>query len=257
MPGQNEQDNGKKVIFVHPHSVIREGLISVIVKYEFEVYLLDDHQQAAKAAKFFPDSIIFINLDDGLSEPQWEEYIRGLMDSEETAGLKIGILSYNEDANLAQKYLMDIMVPCGFIKLKLGLVESTKILLKTLEVNEAKGRRKYVRATCGDSSKATFNIKLKTGIHSGQVIDISAAGMACTFDDDVALKVGTVIDDIQLRLKGTLCRAGGKLAGINQGEINRYVIMFGSEVDDANLQKIHSFVHSALQESLTKTLSKG
>ena len=250
-------DVGKKVFFLYPHSVLHDGLIDIIVKQEYEVYLLKDHELATRAVSHFPNSILFINLDEGLSEPEWEAYIRDCMQSEGTRDVRIGILSYNEDNDLAEKYLMDIMVPCGFIRLKLGIVESAKILLKTLEANEARGRRKYVRISCGNSDKATFNIKLADKYHCGSVIDISSAGMACVFEDAVDIKVGANIADIQLRLKGALCRGSGRLAGINQSEKPRYVIMFDDDMEAATLQKIHSFVHAALQDELQRILRGG
>ena len=90
------------------------------------------------------------------------------MASPDTGSVQIGILSYNEDRELAEKYLMDIGVQCGFIKLKLGLQESIAIILKTLEATEARGNRKYVRAKlqnliyrCLQDSMDTYIQKIK------------------------------------------------------------------------------------------------
>ena len=65
---------------------------------------------------------------------EWEEYIKGIIGSEGTKDVRIGIVSYNENKELAEKYLMELMVPCGFIRLKLGIEESTQIILKASTV---------------------------------------------------------------------------------------------------------------------------
>jgi hypothetical protein len=251
MPKARDKNLGRKVFFLHPHSVIRDRLLWELMNDEYEVYLFWDHERVRKLLKVFSDSILFINLDDGLKEPEWEDYVRAIMSDKDTREVRIGILSFYEDKALAEKYLMDIMVPCGFIKLKIGIEESTKIILKTLEANEAKGRRRFVRAVC-KSCYATFNIKISNSLLTGEILDISSAGMACTFDGGFSLEPNTRLDDIQLRLKGFICRVSGRVAGITQGDNRRTIIMFNDGMDYQTLQKIRKFIFSTLQNELNE-----
>jgi hypothetical protein len=168
--------------------------------------------------------------------------------SEGPGNVRVGIISYNDDPGLKKKYLMDIGVSCGFVTLKLGLKESFKIIAKTLEANEAKGRRKYVRATCRPQDKASFNVKFAGDYLTGAIVDISSVGMACTFDKPQQLKVGTDLNDIQLKLRAVLCRVAGKLVGINQEADNRHVILFTKKISPRERHKIHTFVYERLQE---------
>ena len=130
-----------------------------------------------KVAAANPGSIVFVNIDDTLNELQWEAWIHRLITDPATSSTKVGILTYNPDAELAKKYLMDMMLPCGFIQLKQGLAEGKRIILKTLEANEARGRRRYVRAQCTDPKKASFNVTVKGKFVTGAILDISVAGM--------------------------------------------------------------------------------
>ncbi|HEB10404.1 MAG TPA: PilZ domain-containing protein [Spirochaetales bacterium] len=229
-----------------------EQLVHALVRHEFELYLLMDHNQAIRILKKFPDSILFINIDEGLKEPEWEDYVRNLMSSPDTKEVRIGILSYNEDRALAEKYLMELAVPCGFIGLKLGLMESTQIILKTLATNEARGRRKHVRATCKDPNQATFNVKVDNKVRDGNIVDISAAGMACTFKEDFQPKVGTHFTDIQLRLQGKLCMVAGRVAGFHREQKNHYVFMFDPDMTDSTKDKIYSCIHRTLQDYIAQ-----
>ncbi|HUV08292.1 MAG TPA: PilZ domain-containing protein [Spirochaetia bacterium] len=245
-------DLGKKVFFIYPHSVIQKKLISNIIEHEYEVYLLEDHRKALRVLEVYNDSILFVNIDKGLREKEWEKYVRGIMSSEATKNARIGIVTYDENKALAEKYLMELMVPCGFIRLKIGVEESTRIILKTLEANEAKGRRRFVRAVCRGSNRATFNIKIRNKIITGLIIDISSAGMACSFDGEINLKVGTPFNDLQLRLKGSLCRLSGRVAGFIEADTQHYVIMFDENLDQHTRAKIRSFIFSVLHEEINK-----
>ncbi|MEA1911727.1 MAG: PilZ domain-containing protein, partial [Spirochaetota bacterium] len=172
----NETAAGKKVFFLYPQSVIQEELISFLLKNEYEVYFLNDHIKAKRIFRQFNNSICFINIDDGLKEAEWGEYISSLRSDSEIKGLQIGILSYNNDPGLMQKYLMDIGVEAGFIQLKLGIKQSTEIILKVLDANEAKGRRKFVRVNCENDQRVVLNFNHKDSSYEGQIIDLSSVG---------------------------------------------------------------------------------
>ncbi len=244
------KDFGKKVIFLYPQSVIKERLVTDIMRSEYEVYLIHDHEKNLKFIQKYNNSILFINLDGGQSEPEWEKYIRGIMSNESTKDVRVGILSYNEDKELTQKYLMDIGVQCGFIRLKLGVKESADIILKTLEANEAKGQRKYVRVSCSEHNIATFNTKIDEDVYLGDISNISSVGMAITFRDPVALAVKTILSDVQLRLRGIICMVTGVVIAIHKSGRNTYVVMFVKNMPQDSKNKIYHFIHSVLQESI-------
>jgi hypothetical protein len=246
---------GRKVFFLHPHSVLSEALFLEILGHEYEVYVLKDREAAVTAARAFPGSIFFVNIDEGLSGPEWETWVRGLLSDPRTAETKIGILSYNADSGLAERYLMDLSVACGFIQLKQGLQESKKIILKTLEANEARGRRRYVRARCLDPGKTTFNVMFLKKLATGTIFDISSAGMTFRFSQHVPLKPNMALEDIQLKLKGILCRVSGVFVGTTKGDVPRNLLMFDQPVDDASRARIHRFIFVSLQEEMAAAIA--
>jgi hypothetical protein len=245
---------GRKVVFLYPHSVLNEELLVEILQNEYEIYTLRDHDAAVRVAAAWPGSIIFVNIDEALNELQWEMWIRHLMEARETASTRVGIMTYNPNPDLARKYLMELMIPCGFIQLKLGLAEGKRIILKTLEANEARGRRRYVRARCLEKQKATFNVSIRETYHTGSILDISVAGMTFRFDDAVNIKLNTQLNDVQLRMKGTLCRVSGKYVGAVRSEPDRNLLMFDIPLADEPRIKIHRFIFNALQDELGEFL---
>jgi hypothetical protein len=242
---------GRKVFFLYPHSVLNEDLLIEILSNEYEIYGLRDHETAAKLAAVFGGSIFFVNIDEALKGLLWEAWIRRIMSTPATASARIGIMTYNPDPELARKYLMEIGIPCGFIQLKLGLAEGKAIILRTLEANEARGRRRYVRAQFSDQRQASFNVTIRGAHVTGAILDISIAGMSFRLDSTVHLKPQEVLDDVQLRMKGTLCKVRGSYAGAAQGGADRSLLMFHTPMPEDAGEKIHRFIFMSLQEEMS------
>jgi hypothetical protein len=221
-------------------------MLDLLIMAGFESYVLHDHKRALKLLAKFPDSIMFINIDEGMPEGEWEAYIRGVQEDPKTKDCKLGILSYNTDQKLMQKYLMDLAVPCGYIQLKLGVRESTKIMLGALEANEARGRRKYIRAFCEDDNNATVNIKGVGGFYYGKILDISAAGIAAKFDKFEDLPPNTKLREVQLKLRGGLVLTDAVLMG--KREDNVLILIFDSaRMNPDQKVIIHHFIKYTLQ----------
>jgi hypothetical protein len=218
--------NGRKVFFLYPHSVIKEEMIEDIIAEEYEAYILKDHKRAARLMKAFPGSILFVNIDEAMKEPAWEQYILNITGSEEYTDPRIGIFTYNEDQELARKYLIDHSLPCGFIRLKLGYGETKKILLDVLKANEAKGRRKFVRTLCGDDPQATINVPGSGSIIQGKLLDISSAGAACAFDNESMFPKNSLLKDIQLQLRGARVMLSGIVMGTRHDDARVHVLLF-------------------------------
>ena len=241
---------GKKVFILHPQSVIREEMLHLLIAAEYEVALLWDTQRALRALSKYPDAILFANIEEGMKEPEWEVFIRNIIRNEKTKDVRVGILAYNAEPALTKKYLMDVGVHCGFVTLKLGLKESFKIMVKALEANEAKGRRRYVRAVCRPQDRAMFNVKYAGDYLAGTIFDISSVGMACAFDKEHHLKPGIDLDDIQLKLRAMLSRVSGKLVGTDKERGERLVVLFSQNISPRERHKIHQFVYEHLQEMI-------
>ena len=253
MAGNNFE--AKKVFFLYPHSVIQQELVEQLISNEYEVYLIRDHKRLRKILHDFHNPIVFINVDENLEKEEWKEYVSEIIKAEDN-NAQIGILTYNEDQRLAQYYLMELMVPCGFIKLKLGLQQSKAIILKTLEANEAKGRRRYLRIVCWDMPSTEFNVKIEGVIYNGKIKDISSVGMAIIFNENIVLKKHTLVSDIQLKLKGKIARVSGPVLGtriVPEGTV--HVIIFDRKTDFNTRDRIHNFVYEALQEQIAMKLS--
>ena len=76
VPENTANFQGKKVFFVHPSSVIQKDMVSELIKNEYEIYLIPDYRKAKALFRKYPDCIVFINIDEGMKEPEWEVFIK-------------------------------------------------------------------------------------------------------------------------------------------------------------------------------------
>jgi hypothetical protein len=245
---------GRKVFLLNPPSVVGDELIHAILAAEYELYVLKDPRRAMRVFQRFPDSIVFISIDSEMPEPEWEQYVRRLLTDSTFSDIRVGILSYNSDSGLIEKYLMDIGVQCGFVRLKLGAQESTKIMLQMLEANEARGRRRYVRARTAEDRKAGFNVEIAGKRYEGRVLDISSVGMAVRFVEDVHIEPKSSLPDIQLRLRATLVRINGVALGRREDDRSVLVVLFRHAPDSKARRQIREYIHRSLQDYIDKMM---
>ena len=246
---EQPEDLGKKVFLLYPHSVIHEEMLDILIMSGFETYILRDHKRAVKILERFPGSIMFINIDEGMREREWEMYVRELQENPKTATARLGILSYNQDKALMEKYLMDMSLPCGYIQLKLGIQESTKIILNALQANEAKGRRKYIRVFCADDLYTTMNYKCPEGLFQGKILDISSAGIAAKIAHFPAMPANAVLRNIQMKLRGGMVMTDAILMGLRQDDKEVLILLFDpSTLNQNNKLVIHHYIKLCLQK---------
>ena len=227
-------------------------MLDILIMSGFEVYTLHDHQRARRLLAYFLGSIMFINIDQGLQENEWEAYIRNIQEDPAANESLLGILSYNTDQKLMEKYLMDLSIPCGYIQLKLGIQTSTKILLTALRANEAKGRRKCIRAFCVDDEYATMNYKGPDSMYYGKLLDISSAGVAVRFGQSITLPANTLLRGIQLKLRSSLIMTDGILLGARQDDPHVRVILFASRMSQKDKLAIHHYIKQRIQHHLDR-----
>lgn len=255
LDAMNEEIVGRKVFLLNPPSVVGEELIHAILAAEYEVYVVKDARRALRVFQRFPDSIVFINIDSELPGDEWEQYVKRLITEKTFADLRVGILSYNSDPALIENYLMTIGVQCGFVRLKLGAQESTKIMLRMLEANEARGRRRYVRVRAAEDPRAGFNVDILGARHEGRILDISSVGMAVRFTDAVDIEPKSALPDVQLRLRATLVHVDGVVLGRRSDDPSVYVLLFRHVPDSKARRQIREYIHRSLQEFIDRMLA--
>jgi len=58
-------DPGRPVFFIRPHSVVQNELLFELIRHEFEVVMLKEHEKVRELFSLYPDCIAFLNIDEG------------------------------------------------------------------------------------------------------------------------------------------------------------------------------------------------
>jgi hypothetical protein len=248
---ENQSDlTGKKVFFLYPPASVQNHIITELVQQEYEVYVVKEHTRFPHALKKYPASILFINIDDGMPEQEWATWIEKVMSA--YPNIKIGIFSSSSDEALHNKYIDELHVQCGFMVSKFDIAKNTGKILDMLNVLNAKGRRKYIRASTERETTATINMPHNGGFINGVIKDISVVGFSCVFDkEDVGLAKNALFKDIQIRLQTMLIKVEAIVFGsrVDGGE-KIYVLLFTQRIDPDVRVKIRKYIQQNLQHKM-------
>lgn len=240
---------GRRVLFLYPPSVVEEELIEILIAAQFEAGIIRDHRLLGRVLGTFPQSVLFANPESHIPGTSCEMLVRKVLATQSHHGADVGIITYNNNPDLARLYLMDIGVRAGYITLKMGLNESARVLIRTLEAIEARGRRKYVRVRVPDG-RAKINALIDGQTISGLVQDISVAGLGCVLKAD--LQAGTELDDCSLNLWGRILTVRGRVIGRRDGEDASpyYAVLFSSPIGGEDRKRFNAFARRMLQMEL-------
>jgi hypothetical protein len=254
MSDDNTATMGKKVFFLHPSAFVRNSIVEDLIQQEFEIYMVRDETKLQAVLKKYPDSIVFACLDEVLSPPQWEKWIRETEDNKVTKDVSIGILSNTLNDDVQKHFRESCRIPCGFITIKSDK-KDVKTLLNALNAVGAKGRRKYVRTNTRGDTKVTLNIPVGDSYATGEIRDISMVGLSCAFPQETSLRKNTLLKDMQLKLHSTLIKAEGIVFGSREELAETiYVFLFTEKTDPSVRAKIRTFIQKNLQSKMDEEM---
>lgn len=249
--GAGSELTGKKIFFLYPTAVVQNRIITELVQLEYEVYIARNRERLRKAIKKFPDAIIFVDINEQMTEKEWEAWITGMMEAKDTSGVSIGIITANDDEQTKRKYLLALKVRCGYTVLGHDLKKAIIHIISVLDSVDSKGRRKYLRANIEKGSNTTLNLLLSGSFVNGQINDISAVGISCTLEGNPEIPKNSLFKDIQIKLQTSLLKVEGIVFGSRvESRQSIYVILFTQRIDPDVRIKIHEYIQKNLQKKM-------
>jgi hypothetical protein len=241
---------GKKVFFLFPTVVVQNRVISELIQQEFEVYIAKDEYSIKKVLKKYPDSVLFIDINEGMAEREWEKWINEIKMTPETKDVAIAIVTANDNELIKRKYLLTVKVR-GFTVIKADLEKAISHIFDVLQSVDAKGRRKFIRATTGGETQTTVNLPIQGMFVKGQIKDISVVGISCTLDGNPDIPKNILIKDIQIKLLTNILKVEGIVIGSRmEGKDKIYVILFTQRIDPDVRTRIRKYIQQNLQAKM-------
>ncbi|QEN05424.1 hypothetical protein EW093_12110 [Thiospirochaeta perfilievii] len=243
---------GKKIFFINPPDSLKNCYLDTIFKKEFEIYLLHSVDNMERLLEIFKDVIVFINIDEVLDRNQWLDYISALKKNHRH--VIVGVFTKNPSSSLQKSYLMDIGILGGFIHLQEDNWKTINLILKVLEANEARGRRKTVRLDF-NSNDARSNLGVKVYTQSGLLLvgfiqSVSSAGILISLnkkhigESDNVDYVRFSLNDTELYIKGYL---------LKRFDNGNYFISF-EEIGEEDKELVQSYIFDSLQKGFEQLL---
>jgi hypothetical protein len=206
----------RKTFFITPDlSLFPKNYLEEYLMHGFETYFIENdkicpiEKKVDIIRRVFQDSILFFNIDAIVPGIVWPNLISELQKSYGNTIL-IGVVyakrrTLEERLALEKYYLYDIGIKCGCVQLEYRRKSNFGIIEKTLYANQAMGRRKCVRALCGNGCTFTF---LENGTQvTGIMYDLSLSHFTGTVPDTCSLKENEKLCNIQFNIQGLHIRS--------------------------------------------------
>lgn len=173
---------GRKIFFVNPPLYVENYLQPELKQNEYEAYIIKDYKYTKNALRRFPDALCFIFIDDELSYDEWFNFILSFQHDEKLKTIFVGLMSAMIPNPVRDKFMMNLSLPGGFINLNeikgTALIEN---IIGILELNGAKGRRKYIRLDCDETISINGYFANQTQLLQVSIKNISSVGFTCYF----------------------------------------------------------------------------
>ena len=212
---------GRKTFFITPDtSLIPESYLEDYFALGYECYFVENDKRIRIEKKIdvilslFRDVILFFNIDYNISDWDWGDYIKNLLDNYDNKA-SVGILytkrqSKEERLRLEHKYLFDMGVQCGCIQLEYQKKQNFDLIEKILYANQAQGRRKNIRALC--TNACTFTCNHGGAAHTGILQDISLSHFSIISPDNrFKVQLYEKVSDFHFNIRGFLFRSDAVL----------------------------------------------
>jgi hypothetical protein len=255
-PDNNADLIGKKIFFLHPTVSVQNRIITELVQQEYEVYISKNKEKLKKTLSKYPDSIVLVDINEEMSEGEWDIWITGIMEAPDMKSVSIGIVTSNDDEQIMRKFLLALKVPCGYTVVSHEAEKTITQIMAALQNVNAKGRRKYIRAIMerGETS-STINLPVNGNFVNGVIKDISVVGVSCTLTGNPEIPKNTLFKNIQIRLQTNLLKVEGILFGTRtDGMETIYVILFTQRIDPDIRMKIRTYIQHTLQQKMNTDL---
>lgn len=247
---------GRKVFFINPSIRIQNQIIAPLKKDEYEIYTISDYRDGKPILSQNEDAICYINIDEQLSYKQWFNYIHSFKNDSTLNKIIIGAISKNSKPQDREQYILKLNLPAGFINLNDSSVMAHGQVEKILELNGAKGRRKYVRLDCYGIENVKASCVISNRLVTLVLDDLSSVGFAARCPSNFAkfFQKGGVYG-LTLHLGPKDYVVTGIIYAIKENEADTtFVFMLAPKTSYEIKDEMRSFIFKELQKKMDSLL---
>ncbi len=244
---------GKKVFFVNPTFQTEKLVIPMLSVLEFEVYVIKDYTVTKSLLRKYPDSICLISMDNVLPLNTWTNFIIELSTDESLCNVVFGAMSARTTTIDKNHLLLNANLAAGFISLAENKENLVGNLQKILLLNEAKGRRKYIRAKSINNTNIHIQCEINNKNFALAIKDISTAGMLCvtTIGNQYEFTQNMLLRDMIITLLTTRVKCNAVIFRTFEKDGEFYIVLlFTKGLPFSTKTAIQAFIQNTLQMAI-------
>ena len=242
---------GRKIFFVNPPLYVENYLQPELKQHEYEAYVIKDYKYTKNALRKFPDALCFIFIDDELSYDEWFNFIQSFQKDEKLKTIFVGLMSAIIPNPVKERFMLNLSLPGGFIMLNeikgAALIEN---IIGILELNGAKGRRKYIRLDCNGNVLINGYFANQTQLLQVSIANISSVGFTCYFPKSygTALTKNMLVPSFSITLGRRSIVTPSVVFNVKSVDENNYfaVLLFLKQVGADDRKVIKNFIFEQL-----------
>lgn len=246
---------GRKVFFVNPPLYVENYLQPELKQHEYEAYIIKDYKYTKNALRMFPDALCFIFIDDEMSYDGWFNYILSFQQDEKLKTIFVGLMSAMIPQQKREKFMMNLSLPGGFLMLnEIKGAELIKTVIGILELNGAKGKRKYLRLDCDESISINGYFATQTQLLQVSIANISSVGFTCIFPKSygTVLAKKMIIPSFSITLGRRSIATPSIVFDVKSFDNNNYfaMLLFLKSVGQDDRKVIKNFIFEHMEKRL-------
>ncbi len=258
MESNESVDLGKKVFFLNPPFDFKKIIIPILSDLEYEIYVISSYKYAKETLRNYPDSICFVCIDGEMPISYWYNFVVSCNNDLELSSVCLGVMSAHAGASDRNHFLLNALIPAGFVSLVSKKDELLSKIEGILRINNAKGIRKYVRVDCSSDKLIQAQCKINDEIYPLRIANISSAGLLCITKTDMAplFSVNMLIRDfvLVLRSQKIKCNAVILKSFISEGRLY-LVMLFTKGLPHVVKTSIQAYIRFFLQNSIDSKIN--
>ena len=128
-------------------------------------------------------------------------------------------------------------------------------ILGILDEHNIHGRRNYIRLGANNENITDFSLSEGNRTISGEIHDISSAGLSFSAPESVALEINKRIKSMRFSLDSVPVMIDGTITVRRQSdELDIYVLMFSRECRDSIVPALNTYIFSSLQKKVLENI---
>lgn len=246
---------GRKIFFVTPPAKISRRVVQELRNMEYETYVIDNYKCVKSILKENPDALCFIYLDSFLPSTQSYKFIKTFEYDEKLKDIFIGLLSDKISLDKKNFFLMNTNLPGGFTMTNLFDIELLNKIKQILDINNAKGKRQYIRLDCSKIKQVSAFIETNGKLFPLEMCDLSSVGIAVNIPSVLAnvFVPKSEISNISLTLDNRTFKISGVVLLTKQAG-NKITSVLVLRTNDTLVKAIRNFIFQMLDEKMNNDM---